>query len=579
MFRGKKLSIGLLVLSIMVLFSFAVSAATEFVGCWPYLVPPQGHFNTFATNFVNLGLYWDLVEMPLGIYYWKTDDWMKLMAVDWELLPEGNPDTFRVHLRQGIKWHDGTDFTAKDVLSTFHLGYLFNWAVWNYVDKVEAVDDYTVDFHMDRPSSVVPRYILRERIRAYSVYGKYYEDLKALLDQGKDAESSEIKQLKVAFSQFQPRTIIGTGPYTLDPNDLTEAVVAIKRFPSYWDPDNVKFDVIKVYNGETPTVTPLIMAKEADFATHGFPPATEKQFQEIGIRIARPPIYSGPALFFNHDMYPLNRKEVRQAMAYAINKDENATVSLGDSALRQKYMAGLSDNILPVWLDEADLAKLNGYEYDPAKAAEILTSIGFKKGANGVWVDDKGKPMEYDLMVPQEFADWSASAQNVGNQLTNFGIKTTVRGVTHTQVPQEVWNGRFEIAFQGWGAGNPHPHFSYYQDLVTYNYPQGQGPGMNFPLVQETAGFGTIDLHDAVVATADGLDADTQKATVTKLALIFNDLLPIVPLWERYGNNPVVEGVRATSFPGDDHVAWGNSPYADNSVTIFLLEGLIEPVK
>ncbi|NMB25441.1 MAG: ABC transporter ATP-binding protein, partial [Firmicutes bacterium] len=46
-------------------------------------------------------LYWDLVEMPLGIYYWKTDDWMKLMAVDWELLPEGNPDTFRVHLRQG----------------------------------------------------------------------------------------------------------------------------------------------------------------------------------------------------------------------------------------------------------------------------------------------------------------------------------------------------------------------------------------------------------------------------------------------------------------------------------------------
>lgn len=214
MLRGKRLSIGLLALSLMILFSFTASAATAFHGCWPYLVPPQGHFNTFATNNINLGMYWDLMEQPMGIYYWKTDDWMKLLAVDWDLLPEDNPDTFRVYLRQGVKWHDGSDFTAKDVLSTFYLGYLFNWAVWNYVDKVEAVDDFTVDFHMDRPSSVVPRYILRERIRAYSVYGKYYEELTDLLAAGKDTESAEIKQLKVAFSQYQPKTIIGTGPYT-----------------------------------------------------------------------------------------------------------------------------------------------------------------------------------------------------------------------------------------------------------------------------------------------------------------------------------------------------------------------------
>ena len=112
------------------------------------------------------------------------------------------------------------------------------------------------------------------------------------------------------------------------------------------------------------------MAKEVDYATHGFPPATEKQFKEIGIRIARPPIYSGPAVFFNHNIYPLNRKEVRQAIAYAINKDENANVSLADSARRQKYMTGLSDNILPLWLAEEDIANLK-YRYNTEKAAEI----------------------------------------------------------------------------------------------------------------------------------------------------------------------------------------------------------------
>lgn len=228
---GMRLFTVLVALSLVVLASFGAFAATAFHGAWPYPVPPQGHFNTFATNNINLGMYWDLMEQPMGIYYWTTDEWMKLLAVDWELIPADNPETFRVHLRKGVKWHDGSQFTSKDVVSTFYLGYLFNWAVWKYIDKVEALDDYTVDFHMHRPSSVVPRYILRERIRAYSVYGKYYEELKALLEQGKDADSSEIKMLRVRFSQFRPKTIIGTGPYTLDPMDMTEAAVELKRFP------------------------------------------------------------------------------------------------------------------------------------------------------------------------------------------------------------------------------------------------------------------------------------------------------------------------------------------------------------
>ena len=111
------------------------------------------------------------------------------------------------------------------------------------------------------------------------------------------------------------------------------------------------------------------------------------------------------------------------------------------------------------------------------------------------------------------------------------------------------------------------------------NYPSGQGPGMNFPLIQQTAQYGEVDLEDAVAATADGLDSEAQKANVTKLATIFNDLLPIVPLWERYGNNPIVDGVRVTNWPGDDHPAWGNSPYADNTAAIFLLNGELDPVK
>lgn len=68
MVRSRSISIGLLALCLLVFCSFVAAAATEFHGCWPYLVPPQGHFNTFATNNINLGMYWDMMEQPMGIY-------------------------------------------------------------------------------------------------------------------------------------------------------------------------------------------------------------------------------------------------------------------------------------------------------------------------------------------------------------------------------------------------------------------------------------------------------------------------------------------------------------------------------
>ena len=61
-----------------------------------------------------------------------------------------------------------------------------------------------------------------------------------------------------------------------------------KNETSYWA-DDVNFDVVYIYNGETPTVTPLVLANQVDYATHGFPPATERAFQGGGIRILRPP--------------------------------------------------------------------------------------------------------------------------------------------------------------------------------------------------------------------------------------------------------------------------------------------------
>ena len=102
---------------------------------------------------------------------------------------------------------------------------------------------------------------------------------------------------------------------------------------------------------------------------------------------------------------------------------------------------------------------------------------------------------------------------------------------------------------------------------------------MRFPLVQETEVLGTFDFEEAVVAAGEGLDIEAQKKVVTDLSLAFNEVLPIIPIWERYGNNPTLDGVRVTGWPPDDDPIYKNSPYADSFVTEMILDGTLRPVE
>jgi peptide/nickel transport system substrate-binding protein len=348
------------------------------------------------------------------------------------------------------------------------------------------------------------------------------------------------------------------------------------RVPTSWATDQVNFGKVLLYNGETPAVTPLVLSGDIDYATHGFPPATEQEYIAQGIRIIRAPTYGGPAIYFNHDTYPLGKAEVRQAMAYSVKRDENGTVSLGDSGVAHKNMTGLSDNLVPTWIDEAALSKFNTYDYDPAKAEALLTGIGFTKGADGVWVDDQGKALEFEMQVPAEFADWSAAAENLAQQLNNNGFKISVRPVPFQDAGKARLAGDYVMAIGGWGAGNPHPSFSYTTPLFTYNYVESTtGKGMNFPMKQIVGGQ-EVDLQELIVNSALGLDEAAQKAAVTTVAQAFNELLPIVPLWERYGNNPALD-VRVTGYPADGDPIYKNAVYGDNFVVMMLLDGTLKP--
>lgn len=546
-----------------------------FVGAWPYLLPPEGHFNTFVTGALTFGIYHQVIQEPLALYLWHNDTYVPCLATSWEI----TGDYFVVNLRRGVTFHDGTPFTARDVAGTWLIHYILNHPLYSlgFVDKVEIVDDYTVRFRIKRPSPILVRYILREPIRPYSTYKEFVDKAMDYMNQGLSPTSDPVKQLAADFRNFRPERYIGTGPFMWT-GEITEAEVWFKFYENYWNKDRVRFKWLKLVNGETPQVTPHVLAKEVDYATHGFPPATEQQFKELGIRVIRPPIYSGPAIQFNMKIWPLSEVWFRKAIAYAINTTENGWVSLSESGRPVRYATGLPIELADIWLTAETKQKLEIFEYNPDKASQILREKGFTKGADGFWRYPNGTVVEFELIFPAEFADWSAAAANAAAQLTKFGIKVTPRAITFTQHPIEVWEGRFQLAIQSWGGGaNPHPYFHFYQAFMYWNEKEagvGQGrPGISFPLVQSTRCCGTVNIRELVAGVAEGFDVERVKRGTNTLALVFNELLPCVILWQRYGNNPALDGIRVTGWPPDDDPIFKNPPYGDAFTVFMLLTG------
>lgn len=600
----------------------AQDGSTEFHGAMPYRdFGGGGHFNQFVTNGIlnPPNVYGDLIFTPMAMLYWDTNEWLPLLATEWAFMVSGddglaspeagsatpgsttagtssmgatvpsaaegaNPDSdmLQVRLREGVMWSDGNPVTSKDVVDTFDLLRLMNNTVWDYLDRVEAIDDLTINFHMAVPSTVVERYVIRQSPMSSAIYGEWADQARVLVENGATSDDPEWKQLVDQFNGFHPDHLIASGPYTIDVQSITNAQFDMPRNESSYWADRAKFDKIVNFNGETDTISAVVLSRDVDYATHGFAPATVTSMIENDIRVIYVPTYAGTGLRFNfNELVHFRDKRVRQALAHAINRDDVAVVSLAEAAAPPKYMAGMIDLHVEQWLSDEDAARLNPYEYDLDKAAALLEEAGWSRDGDS-WMDPDGNPAEYEIMFPAELANHLATGQSVTEQLNAFGFQINPVSVSFTQAGTDVLEGRFQIstAGGGWGAGNPHPHYSYSQNFFTNNARSESDVqrGIDFPLVQETDVAGTVNIEELVLASAEGMDIEAQRQRVTKLAFVFNELLNLLPLYERLGNNPILEGERVAAWPADDDPIYVNSPYSDGYPTMLIYTGWLEPV-
>src|SRR5260221_9773497 len=260
----------------------------------------------------------------------------------------------------------------------------------------------------------------------------------------------------------------------------------------------VKFGEIKIWQGETEQSTPLVLSGEVAHSTDVYPPATIDQIKSKGIRIVTIPRGYGPALLFNHSAAPWNIKEVRQAVALIIKRDQNAFLT-GAGATATVYMSGLLDDDVPKLLPKAVIDKLDKYEYNPDRATKLMEQAGFKKNADGKWADKDGKLVGGEYKFPAEFADFAGAAQDAIAQMNAFGFSITARATPWQETAKAIRASDFQLSVWSWASQSPFASREFFGPVQRFNlgHMAADQKGINFVLKFDWNGE-KIDLDDLI---------------------------------------------------------------------------------
>ncbi len=264
-----------------------------------------------------------------------------------------DPTTLVLELVDGVSFHDGTPFTAEAV--KFNLDRYKNDPRSNVkadiasVESVEVTGKSQVTLKLNRPNAGLPN-ILTNRI-GLIVSPKSVQDKGGNID----------------------RTPVGTGPFKFvswqDNNS-----VSLVRNETYWRTGLPYLDAIeiKIIN-ELNTAVRAVVAGEADLAINLQAPqkAVADRSSNVVGRAAPSLVLFGA--FLNYGRPPLDDLRVRQALNYAINRDEiNKIAAVG--------LGQVSSAVLPKEHWACDPATQNFYSYDPDKARKLLAEAGHPNG-------------------------------------------------------------------------------------------------------------------------------------------------------------------------------------------------------
>jgi peptide/nickel transport system substrate-binding protein len=232
------------------------------------------------------------------------------------------------------------------------------------------------------------------------------------------------------------------------------------------------------------------------------------------------------SIFINLKDPILNNVAVRQAMAYAINRQKSSTI--GEYGYEPaSNQAGIVTPTFSSWLDTAQATGFgNNYAYSPSKAVSILQKAGFKRGSNGIFQTPSGKPLSFTILDNGGFSDWVAAVSVIQQDLKAVGINVTTNNVAYSTWQSNLYAGKFQLAY-GSETGGPSPYYELRQWLYSANSaPIGTAAGSNFERYSNPATDALINSYGTTTSAA------AQQQIVNKLQLVMLQDVPVIPVTE-----------------------------------------------
>jgi peptide/nickel transport system substrate-binding protein len=296
----------------------------------------------------------------------RHDDIVGDLAKSWSRTEDGLTYTFK--LRQGVKFHDGSDFTSADAKASWDK-IVFppegtvsqRKKLYEMVKSIEAPDPYTVVFHLHYPAaSFIPLMALD--------YNFIYS--KAMLD--KDPN-------------WYKQNAMGTGPYRMK-QMVRGSFIEMERNPNYWKKglpylDGIKYFMIK----DTSARAKSVRTGRTDVELRGFPPAeAEAMKEQMGNKLVvrYPRINLQWGVMYNHKRQPFDDERVRKALSLAIDRYEMAKVL--DPLTGLGIVGGVLHPDSPFALPMEELQTYPGFgknhDANIAEAKRLLAEAGYPNG-------------------------------------------------------------------------------------------------------------------------------------------------------------------------------------------------------
>jgi peptide/nickel transport system substrate-binding protein len=415
--------------------------------------------------------------------------------------------TLEIQLRQGVKFHDGTDMTADDVVYTFDRIIQENAIEYPEahtsprkgliapLESIEKTGDYSVVMHFSGPWPPALQLLVHQQI----VPMNYLEE--------------------VGTEGFVANPI-GTGPFRFVSAQPGFTEVVMQRFDDYYGgaPDLAPVeaacvvDVVIRVIPEASTRVAALLAGEVDIIQAVPPELVSTLEQTPGIQVKTVPGTQPKWMEMNVNQAPFDDVLVRQALNYAVDKQLIIDAIYGGKAVALPGALSPYNNFIN--------KSLQPYPYDSEMALSLLAEAGYTDSNADGMLDKNGQTLSFTIDSVEEHR---ALAEAVADQFRAIGIDASVRFWEYSVLRPQLLAGERMAYLDDWGdsAFDPVGHFEAKWHGFVEGSPSGYGRG-NFST------YNNERVNELIAEGETTADAATRQTLYDEAQQIIYDEAPAV---------------------------------------------------